>query len=504
MSIAGSLIAGITDLQSSFDLDQVTIQVTDDITVGNQLLVDGDVSAGGNISAVNGMIVGGNLSAGGEITSDGSITAQSIVTGLVQTNTSTGNVTIDNGAGTAAIGLMANTAVIGGNLVMMNAPSITPNGGSSDGTIGNTPFDFTLTAAKIVSTGPVFPALFSNGDDASATFGQNNPGNGGKVTLTLTSGLTIGSINDLASVTADGGAFASSSTAGGNGGTVSINSSGDVTLLDGNITATTGALPTGSAGILGTGGTVDITTSGAITVGSTIEVSSADVSGPTVRRSAKGGNINLTSTKQTSGTAITINNTGQLLALLDAAAPGPGGKITILASGNGGSSVNVNGTLTASKGTIDIRHTGTNGTVNVSDASGLNNAALHADIVKVGALGTNGVLTIGRGTLTADDTLKLYGASANGEVRFVDNVTIGGQNFTIIAADTVTINNGKVVTVTGAPADVYVGFNGFVPKANYTGFGGNHTTTGTFAGAGANQPQPIANAPPFDGPPGGG
>jgi mannose-6-phosphate isomerase-like protein (cupin superfamily) len=498
-SVLGSLIASITG--TSFDLDQVSVQATDDITVGNQLLVGGNVTAGGNISATNGMTVGGNLAAGNEITSDRSITAQSIVAGLVQTTA--GDVTIDNHIGTATFGLMANTAMIGGNLVMMNAPTITPNGGSSDGTIGNTPFDFTLTASRIVSTGPTFPALVSNGDDASASFGHNNPGNGGTVTLTLAGGLTIGSTNDLASITANGGAFATGSTAGGDGGTITINSSNDVTLLDGNVTATSGALPSASSAILGSGGTVNITTSGAITVGSKIEVSSADVSGPTVRRSAKGGNINLTSTKTTSGAAITINNTGQLLALLDAAAPGPGGKITILASGSGGSSVNVNGTLTASKGTVDIRHTGLNGTVNVSDANGINNAILHGDVVKIGALGSNGILTIGRGTLTADDTLKLYGGNTNGQVRFVDNVTIGGQNFTIIAADTITINNGKVVTVTGAPADIYVGFNGPIPKANYTGFGGNNTTTGTFAGAGANRPQPIANAPPFDGTPGG-
>ena len=105
------------------------------------------------------------------------------------------------------------------------------------------------------------------------------------------------------------------------------------------------------------------------------------------------------------------------------------------------------------KALVDIRHNGANGTVNVSDASGLNNALLSGDVVKVGALGTNGVLTVGRGTLSANDTLKLYGASADGESRFVDNVTIGGQNFTIIAANTVTINNGKVVTVNGARAD---------------------------------------------------
>ncbi len=182
---------------------------------------------------------------------------------------------------------------------------------------------------------------------------------------------------------------------------------------------------------------------------------------------------------------------------------GPGGKITILATGAGGSSVNVKGFASADRGTVDIRHTGANGTVNLSDASGFNSVNLHGDVVKVGALGSNGVLTIGRGLISADNVLKLYAASANGQVHFIDNVTIGGTNFTIIAANTITIDNSKTVTVTGAKADVFTGFTGGIPNANYTGSGGNGSTTGTFGGAGANNPRPIANAPPFDGPPGG-
>jgi hypothetical protein len=471
--------------------------------------VAGDLSsATGNITAANGDItVGGNILAlgapsasdGPTISADRSITGQSILAGTVTTDG--GDLTIDNSTGTATFGLMANTIGINGDLVMTNSPSISPNGGSSDGTIGITPFDFTLSAGRIISSGPVFPALFANGAEASAASGNNNPGNGGKITLNLTGALTIGPTNDLTSITANGGGFNSASTTGGNGGTININSNGEV-MLNGDVTATSGEFLGETPGILGNGGTVNVTTPGAITVNSKVEVSSASTSTP-VRRSAKGGNVTLTSNKSSSGTAITIGNTGQLLALLDAAAPGPGGKITIVANGNGGSSVNVNGTVTASKGTVDIRHNGVNGTVNVSDASGLNNALLSGDVVKVGALGTNGVLTVGRGTLSANDTLKLYGASADGEVRFVDNVTIGGQNFTIIAANTVTINNGKVVTVNGARADVYTGFSGVIPNANYTGFGGNNRTTGTFAGAGANNPKPIGSAPPFDGPPGG-
>lgn len=156
------------------------------------------------------------------------------------------------------------------------------------------------------------------------------------------------------------------------------------------------------------------------------------------------------------------------------------------------------GNLLADRGTIDIRHTGANGEVYLGGSA--DSLFAHADVLKVGALGTNGVLTIGSGTLTADTTLKLYAPASNGQINFIANVTLGGFSAKIIAAETVTIFDDVVVTIGGElPADVYTGFiDAESPKANYTGFGGNGSTTGTFAGAGANNPQPIENAPPFD------
>ena len=131
-----------------------------------------------------------------------------------------------------------------------------------------------------------------------------------------------------------------------------------------------------------------------------------------------------------------------------------------------------------------------------------NNASTHADVLKVGALGTNGVLNIGGGTLSADTTLKLYAPGSAGQLNFMSNVTLGGNSVKILAANSVTIFNNVVVTIGGPnPADVYTGFTGEIPNANYTGFGGNGSTTGTFAGAGANNPQPLSNAPAFDDPP---
>ena len=129
-----------------------------------------------------------------------------------------------------------------------------------------------------------------------------------------------------------------------------------------------------------------------------------------------------------------------------------------------------------------------------------NNASAHADVLKAGVFGSNGVLNIGGGTLSADSTLKLYAPGSNGQLNFISNVTLGGNSAKILAANSVTIFDNVVVTIGGSnPADVYTGFTGEIPNANYTGFGGNGSTTGTFAGAGANDPQPLSKAPPFSG-----
>ncbi len=129
------------------------------------------------------------------------------------------------------------------------------------------------------------------------------------------------------------------------------------------------------------------------------------------------------------------------------------------------------------------------------DGSGtitFNNATAHADVLKVGALGANGVLNIGGGMLSADTTLELYASGSNGNLNFRSNVTLGGNSTKILAANSVTIFDNIVVTIGGpTPAQVYTN------NANYTGFGGNGTTTGTFAGAGANNPLPLNQAPPF-------
>src|SRR5437588_11398506 len=157
--------------------------------------------------------------------------------------------------------------------------------------------------------------------------------------------------------------------------------------------------------------------------------------------------------------------------------------------GAGSAAININGGSYSVGGTF-LSYIDGNGTIT------FNNATAHADVLKAGVFGANGVLNVGGGMLSADTELKLYAPGSNGQLNFVSNVTLGGNSLKILAANSVTIFNNIVVTIGGPnPADVYTN------NANYTGFGGNGTTTGTFAGAGANNPQPLASAPPFGAPP---
>lgn len=186
--------------------------------------------------------------------------------------------------------------------------------------------------------------------------------------------------------------------------------------------------------------------------------------------------------------SINIQNSSQLLAMV--ALVGNSGQVVIIASGDNGAA-NISGTVQADQGEVDIRQTGTAGQTT------LNNATIHGDIVKISALGSNGTLTIGTGNvINADTILKLYAIGSNGRLNFISNVTLSSPS-TILAADTINISPGVVVTINSVqPADV------FTNHPNYFGFGGTGmpANSGTFAGAGAKNPAPLSAAPPLGGP----
>ena len=215
---------------------------------------------------------------------------------------------------------------------------------------------------------------------------------------------------------------------------------------------------------------------GTVVVKSTIKVS--DNVAPNV--SKKGGSISIRSQKK-NGIAINIRSGAQLLSLLDGAERGPGGEIKFRAVGG---AVNVHGAkIQADRGTIDISNSGDKGVVSVQ------NANLSASTIKLQALGKDGQLNIGGGTMSADSAIDLYAGGSNGKVNFTDNVTLSGTSVKTIAGHTVNVSNGKAVNVQGSgPARV------FTNNPNYSGSGGNGSTTGRFTGQGATT-QPFADRP---------
>jgi hypothetical protein len=157
--------------------------------------------------------------------------------------------------------------------------------------------------------------------------------------------------------------------------------------------------------------------------------------------------------------------------------------------GAGSAAINVNG------GNYNVGGTFL-GYIDGSGTFTFNNAAIAADTIKVGVFGSNGTLRIGGGILSANTLLHLYAPGSNGVVDFIANVTLNSTgSVPVIAANTVTIENGVVVTIGGSsPANVFAN----VP--NYSGRdGGNNSTAGTFAGAGATT-HPLGGQPPFDSP----
>ena len=93
---------------------------------------------------------------------------------------------------------------------------------------------------------------------------------------------------------------------------------------------------------------------------------------------------------------------------------------------------------------------------------------MHADIVKIGAFGNNGSLTIGGGSISGDTLLKLYATGSNGIINFVSNVTLNSDSSVIIAGNTVTIHNGVIVTIAGddgVKASVYTNVPNYTDQA---------------------------------------
>ncbi len=352
---------------------------------------------------------------------------------------------------------------------------------------------------KAASKAAAIPTLFQgeaiNVAYAYSSFGLDMPkvtqltgggggylgGSGGGVVATTTYGTWT--ISGTSSVNTGGSAGGASNVSAGSstGAVCSIGASVSGATLNGGGASLSGS---GAVQVTNGGGTVfggTLGLSGSVaqeTPSGTINISEATFSGPVSFHA--GINIAINSQK-TSGPGITVTNTGQILALLDAAAPGPGGAITFTTAG---ADIDIAGTLQADQGAITVQNNGAGGAIRI----GGNSAILRAEIVKVGALAADGVLTITNGAqLSAGTLLRLYGGDGpSGKVLFTGGGAIAlsgnaiqiGANTVQIASDT-HVNNAGPTTV----------------------FAGNHLYTNGGAGGGAFQnpvvQQPLSARPPF-------
>ncbi|MFZ5807241.1 MAG: FecR domain-containing protein [Verrucomicrobiota bacterium] len=239
---------------------------------------------------------------------------------------------------------------------------------------------------------------------------------------------------------------------------------------------------------------VDMYSEGNPSVGGGIHITDSTF---TVGRTAdnQNGDIHLESgyTSATANqTVISINNSSQLQALASASAAGH-----ILVEAQSGQiefdPVSGDPTLEAqgTNSTIEVINYGSTG--NITMNSGAYTTSLTADILKVGALGAQGQINIGKTHMTASQLMKIYGGSSSGGVTFTANTTLDGAGAKMIRGYTVQINNTVTVTANGGHLTIYT------TNANYSGGGGSGGSYGSLTGSAvdASTTQPLASAPAF-------
>lgn len=427
-----------------------------------------------------------------------------------------GSLSGDGGAGGLA------NLVSTGDFEVATTVLISARGGNGSGTSANggQGGGVSVGAAGLFSTAGFFFQL-----DATGGAGTNNGGNGGTVNVSGFNGVDLGpnsflyassfgggtgtggnagsinvssvggpvSIGGFSDLHAIGGNTPGTGQLAGHGGSILISSAGDITVgTSTEIVASGGNNPSGIGGNGGTivmdaaTGIIDLTNNVAVLAGSGIGV--IDGAGGTINLNAQeikvgsvtasnlitdgpvpardGGLINLTALRAT-GQAISIENSSQLSALAAAAATN-GGRINLTSLGG---AINItNSSLQAAGGTsvrsqIQVRNDGPTGAIN------LTNANLMADILKVGALGPGGeVIISASSSLTASDTLRIYGGTGSGTVRFTGPgvVTLAGGGSAYISATTVQIDSGTSVNNAGLASTTVNAVN---HQYNAPGFG---------------------------------
>lgn len=447
-AVTGDINVGLDLADSYFPGDSV-------VTLADKVIAGGDITVGGVLASVS-ISSGGNIVAGG-------ITSSTITTA--------GSVTSNETGENPFHGIGANSISAGGNVVSATdifANTITTPGNiSATGVIGGR-FDSGPMQPTVIYTANTIVGGATLQGTGQGEFTGSPATDGRSAILNVTTlDFGTGGVSSANFRGGDASQFRNANTAAGDGGSLIVNASGPINV-NATINASTGT-PSQGQPYSGAGGTVELNSSGdTVTIAEQIVVSEVgEIDG-----SASGGTIRVRGNKP-AGVAIQVASTAQISALLASGQPGAGGVIEFTAQ-NGGIAVSSGAGINASsKGTIALRTNATDGNITIDgaflDASGgtidiraanpvggaqvaINGASIFADMVKIGALGQNGVLTINSGsTISAQNVLKLYGgAGANGRVQFTGsgNIDLTGNPIRI-AAKTVAVDMGTNVQNNG-------------------------------------------------------
>ncbi len=494
-----SIVAGNGGIQAPTILfangNSLLLQTTNggDINIYGRLTPSND--NGGNV-AVGTIDASGAFSAVADVTNVEDLTAGTsiMVGGTLASNNITGGTTIDVG-GT----LFATNVTAGGNITANGVGVITINAPTSILTAGSQGIfaEVTENGAAEQNTFNISSIVSPNGMDFSGNQygGINGLSSGGLLTVNANT-LTFDSATGIAFANfngADAGSFSGGGPAsGGDGGTFIVNAAGDITANNGSdISATTGNNVSGDNGFSGAGGTVKlVSTGGSVTVNDTIQVSSDDpIPGqtppPPIRRSASGGTILLQS-NLTSGTGITVGANGQLLSLLDANAPGPGGSITLSTMG---AAIVVNGTIEADRGTITMDQNDPAGSTPTITIDGATIIAQTLNITSPGEvdIGLNNAVTLGVGAMavSVDNSNGNISTGGNiilnpaGNLNTAAGVTLSVQNTngTITNGGNITLTVGGNVVTTNGLSLILQNYDESANPAGNIGTGGNLSAT---------------------------
>ncbi len=454
---------------------ELFLQASNDITVSSALAMGAGNSI--RLEAKNNIVVGANVS----VTGAGSINFRADADGNGAGNVQLNNVALLSQAG----GITLRGASISGTGALS---TITSTGGAN-GNAGN----ISITA----DTGNVSLAAAVTANGGTTTSIGRNAGN---VSMSAQTGFAT-----TAGITANGTAGAAGNNAGGSAGVISITNATSGSISTGALTtqtgASTGTAAAGAAGSItvtnsatgvattlgnmntaglanGNGGAVTITTTGTLSAGTI----------------ATGGGTALAGTSGRNAGAVTVNASGAITALGIVTASGSAGVLTGDQSGGNGAVVGITAVggisavaMTASGGgAVGTNANGGNaGTITVSN-SGTGN-------ITTGALAASTGAAIGTGTVTAG-SISVTNTAAAGNLTTAALTTTGGTfghggAVTLSALGTVATGGAAITTSGGTTLTGNVGRNAGTVSITGAGLtlGASTLTASGSAGIGTDQ-----------------